>query len=287
MDTKINIREFFKELFPQDKINNDDKLIKAYIEEAEFGFNRIEKFLDFENNKEFKILEVGAGSFLLTSYLAYRGLNITALEPVSGGFECFNLMQQAVLEYCKLNNINFKIIASKAEDFSSDEKYDFVFLVNVLEHIEEPFKALDNMKNVLKDAGKVFIHCPNYLIPYEPHFRMFLLPFGKKINEFIFKNKIKEKHELWNDLNFINYNQIVNYSKQRKLSVQFNHEIIYESFKRLSDANNKEFKNRIPKFIFVIYKLLTLTKLIKLLKLMPSKYQTPMEFIIQCKKIKE
>lgn len=282
MNTKINITEFFKEIYPEDKVNNSEKSIKTYIEEAEFGFNRIKEFLDFKSKNRFKLLEIGAGSFLLTSYLAYLGFNITALEPVSGGFELFSSIQQTVLEYCKLNNINFNIIDSNAEDFISSEKFDFIFSINVLEHIKEPFMAIDKMKNVLNKDGEIFIHCPNYLIPYEPHFRCFLLPFGKNINEFVFKNKIKQKQELWNDLNFINYNQIIKYVKNKKLFIKFNNKIAYDLLNRLTV--DKEFSERMPKLVVLVNKMLLLTKTTNLLKLISPKLQSPMEFIIKLEK---
>lgn len=254
------------------------KYIKTYTEEAVFGFNRINRFLDFENKDEFKILEVGAGSFLLTAYLSLLGFNVTALEPISSGFECFNLMQNIVLEYCKTNNIVFNITNSKAEEFISSEKYDFIFSINVLEHIEKPFDALDKMKNSLAKNGRIFIYCPNYLFPYEPHFRIFLPPFGKKINEIIFKNIITKKQEIWNDLNFINFNQIVKYVKHNKLFIKFNNNIIYDLFKRIE--TDKEFQGRMPKIVYIISKLSKNTGMINLIKFLPPNFQSPMEFVL-------
>lgn len=42
------------------------------------------------------------------------------------------------------------------------DKYDFVFLWHVLEHIVEDFKAIDNLKKTLKKNGKIIFSVPVY-----------------------------------------------------------------------------------------------------------------------------
>ncbi|HWQ42729.1 MAG TPA: class I SAM-dependent methyltransferase [Desulfosporosinus sp.] len=47
------------------------------------------------------------------------------------------------------------------EDFSYPEKFDNIFMINVLEHVADPVKALANMISLLNSNGRIMIHVPN------------------------------------------------------------------------------------------------------------------------------
>ncbi len=47
------------------------------------------------------------------------------------------------------------------ENFSIDKKYDFVFFLNVVEHVEDPIASLAALARFVKDEGLIFISAPN------------------------------------------------------------------------------------------------------------------------------
>jgi 2-polyprenyl-3-methyl-5-hydroxy-6-metoxy-1,4-benzoquinol methylase len=50
---------------------------------------------------------------------------------------------------------------SLIEEFESDEKFDSVFLLNILEHVADPLLVLRKAAGFLKDDGVLIVHVPN------------------------------------------------------------------------------------------------------------------------------
>jgi len=46
--------------------------------------------------------------------------------------------------------------------FESDEKYDIIICIDVLEHIEEDVKVMKNLENVLNPGGHFLMHSPSH-----------------------------------------------------------------------------------------------------------------------------
>lgn len=103
----------------------------------------------------------------------YNHLGKTALEIGCGdGFSteklCALFSDMEVIEPSKKNIALLKRRAPEInchnvllEDFKSDKKYDFVFFLNVIEHVEDPIASLKTLTNLVKDEGLVFISAPN------------------------------------------------------------------------------------------------------------------------------
>jgi 2-polyprenyl-3-methyl-5-hydroxy-6-metoxy-1,4-benzoquinol methylase len=54
--------------------------------------------------------------------------------------------------------------------------FDLIFSNNVFEHVRDVQAALATLGALLR-PGRVMVHnCPNYDVPYEPHFGIPLLP---------------------------------------------------------------------------------------------------------------
>jgi hypothetical protein len=49
-----------------------------------------------------------------------------------------------------------------------------------LEHVYDPRAALGRLLDVLAPSGSLFLETPNYLFPYEPHLRVWMLPKSPK-----------------------------------------------------------------------------------------------------------
>ena len=89
-------------------------------------YQTIERYL----HKDKKILEVGGGIHLLTSFLQ-QDYDITSIEP--GGFTGF----ADELRNKILNQTKIKTHTTTVEKFTTDTKFDFIFSMNVLEHTDD------------------------------------------------------------------------------------------------------------------------------------------------------
>ena len=123
----------------------------------------------FKKNK--KILEVGGGIHLLTRYIHDLGYDITSIEP--GGFAEYidNLRVKLI------DKTDLKIFTTSLEKFQTKQKFDFIFSMNVLEHTDNIEEHIRCCIKLLKDVNSIlFIQCPNYAFPFEPHFYKWFIP---------------------------------------------------------------------------------------------------------------
>ncbi|KTD69634.1 bifunctional 3-demethylubiquinone-9 3-methyltransferase/ 2-octaprenyl-6-hydroxy phenol methylase [Legionella steelei] len=199
-------------LYVREKAPEILSLLEIYIGEAKFGRNLIHN--DLNNiGKNAKILEVGAGSMILSCQLVKEGYDVTALEPMGSGYSHFNQMQALILDLANHQNSSPQIMHLPVEKLDVQNNFDFAFSINVMEHVEDVSLALTLIGNSLKEKAVYRFTCPNYLFPYEPHFNIPTL-FSKSITEKFFKklifNKIKipDPEGTWNSLNWINVHQI-------------------------------------------------------------------------------
>ena len=219
-------------------------------------------------HKNKKILEVGGGIHLLTSFLNQE-YKITSVEP--GGFTGFT--DEIRSQVIKKNNL--KVYTTTLEKFKTDEKFDFIFSMNVLEHTKDITEHLNTCLSLLKDDNSIiFIQCPNYTFPFEPHFYEFFLPFFPKFTfEKIKKRKLIKKlgvekyNNIYKNLNFdCTYKNI----KSKNFRVEFFNPI-KDIFNRI--LVDEKFKERILSnyFIKISYKFIIFFKLEKFLyKVFPN-----------------
>ncbi len=220
----INYINNFKNYIGNNDINED------VVNEAAFGYSEIKEYL--EKNSVKNVLEIGSGTGLLLNYLAdnYKQINFEGIEPHSAGHNRF-------IE--TLNQINrVKIYKDDIQNFNTKKKYDLVFSVNVLEHINDWSKYIDVTKDILDDGGRSIVLCPNYEFPYESHYIIPII-FNKVITKKFFKNTIM-KYELKNNalghydaLNFIKKKQLIKYLNMLGISYEFDDNIKYRMLERL------------------------------------------------------
>jgi len=284
----MNIEEYFLPLMEHKRIvdiSTETKIdveilkkrIETYVSEAIFGYQIIEPYL----NKESRILECGGGWMLLQSYLKSRGYNVMALEPLGKGFDFFGTAKSQLLGCLDNQDIKVFEIGIEELDYKIQGQFDLIFSINVLEHVDNLELAFRKMSEVLSENGLMIHHCPNYFIPYEPHFGIPLIPFWPQSTKYFFKNKIQANQPLWESLNFITYQKLKKLVDKNSLSIKYQKGILYESFKRLEDKNSEFYKRHNKKFIKSIYWLFKYSGILTLLKYLPGKYLTPMTFILK------
>lgn len=278
---KFNFEEIAAQLSTRSRSNNKDllELVKVYTSEARMTLPMIEPYL--EKNK--RILEVGAGLCLLSLFLRSQGYNIIALEPAQGGFDHFDDLKNSILEPSR--NIDLSVLDITAQELNPAENghFDLIFSNNVLEHIPDINGAVLALANVLAPDGQMIHTCPNYAVPYEPHFGLPVVKFWPRITTFIWPGKINAQLELWESLNFLSYFQLRKIATRYKLKIRFSEHVMYNAFLRI--GQDSEFaKRHTSSAAGRIYRALVKLRLLNLIKIIPPALSTPMVFEISHKK---
>jgi SAM-dependent methyltransferase len=223
-----------------------------------------------------RVLEVGAGLGLLSIHLKQQGINVTALEPGSGGFDFNATTGKLIRDQTGVDGL--PVWDCPAEDLTPDThgQFDVIFSSNVLEHIPQMDIALKAMLAVLKPDGVMIHTCPNYRIPYEPHYGLPLVPFAPRATVGLMPSL--KKDDLWRSLNFVTYGDIVRFCRTNDASVSFDRELLHQAFKRLD--GEAVFRDRQPGYLRATLSILKRLRLLDLLKFVGPSWSTPMRFRI-------
>lgn len=256
-------------------------ILDVYEGEARFGRRYIADDLARLANGS-TVLEVGAGSLLLSCQLVREGFKVVALEPVGDGFSHFDHLKQLVLERAEALNCIPEELNLRAEELSIKDRFDFAFSINVMEHVGDIKRVIANIMSSLHPAAAYRFTCPNYLFPYEPHFNIPVF-FTKKITEKIFLNKIYSRDGiddpagLWRSLNWITVPQIKKITAQLpELETNFNRLFLVATLERIT--TDREFALRRSAWMRMFILALIRLRLLYLAGLIPAELQP----IIDC-----
>lgn len=97
-----------------------------------------------------RALEVGCGNGNSTQQLLKTFPELEVIEPSKGNIR---------LLHEKLPNVVCHNML--LENFRAGEKYDYIFFLNVIEHVEDPVASLRQLANLLRDEGSIFVSAPN------------------------------------------------------------------------------------------------------------------------------
>lgn len=183
------------------------EIFDIYAGEARFGRWFIKNELECLPNGSY-VLEIGAGSLILSCQLAREGYAVTALEPIGDGFSHFSRLRSLVLDKASQSGHVPRQVSLPAEQLVDRCQYDFAFSINVMEHVENIGQVLRRVADALRPGGLYRFTCPNYLFPYEPHFNIPTL-FSKRLTECCFRQGIHNNRNIpdpsgtWRSLNWI------------------------------------------------------------------------------------
>lgn len=256
----------------------EGQLCELQVNEARFGLSRLLPVLS-SLGRESRVLEVGAGTCILSAYLASKGLRVTALEPLGPEFDFMAELQARVVDLCRSRGIALEMLRKTGEQLDLENRFDVAFTINALEHMSDPLLVIDNMYRALAPGGVLLGHCPNYTVPLEVHFNILLITRSKRINEWFYRRKIQKFPQVWQKLNFIRQIDLRRHLQWRSLSFTFNTSVFRDAVRRLMD--DPIFAQRMPMPMRAIGRMQCATGGVHALGLVPAGLQTPMEVLVR------
>lgn len=222
-----------------------------------------------------RILEVGAGLGVTSNFLASQGASVIALEPGGGGFEAharLSVSLAAVLQTgLELRNDPVESLTPER-----DGRFDLIYSNNVLEHVADPIDAL-RVLQALVDSRGVSVHsCPNYVVPFEPHFGIPLVPLRPASTARLLPQRVRGSG-LWQSLNFVTSADVRTTASHLGCEVIFRPGVLAASLRRLDD--DAEFRRRHPA-LGRLGSLLTRFRIPDAAARLPATWSTPMDFAL-------
>lgn len=103
-----------------------------------------------------QILDAGSGTGVFAFELArrYKEAMITGVDLEDRAINISNY----IAEKLKFENINFR--RSSIEDMKEKNMYDLIICVDILEHIENDIRAIENLYSLLSSKGTLVLHIP-------------------------------------------------------------------------------------------------------------------------------
>lgn len=251
-------------------------LFETYAAEAAFGRQYIAQDLA-KLRQGACILEVGAGSLLVSCQLMREGYSVTALEPIGSGFSHFDQMRGVVLTTARARSCSPLVVDIPAEKFSAPNSFDYAFSVNVMEHVNDVAAVIEKVGGNLKVGAGYRFTCPNYLFPYEPHFNIptfFSKSLTQKLmGEKIFNSKIvPDPKGTWQSLNWITVFQIARHVRSYPwLSVSFNRSMLFSTLARV--VTDASFAGRRSSAMSALLKAVVKLRIHHLFRLVPAGFQ--------------
>jgi len=124
-----------------------------------------------------RILDVGCAQATLALMLAEKGHRVTAVD-----------LRTEFVEYAKMRHTSGDItfVVGDALEFESDQKFDFIFANQIVEHLVYPEKFLSGLGALLEPGGRMVVTTPNhgYLKNDHPSFTELGDPEGHEHRQF-------------------------------------------------------------------------------------------------------
>ena len=246
--------------------------LRTYISEAKFFKNIVAPDVANLISGSY-VIEVGSGIGLLSLHLASLGFEVTAFEPQSSGFNQMNAMRSLISENWKPSAPQVEFREASLNQTTQLEKLaDYIFAINVIEHVHNFEELITHAVKAKTPEATMRIVCPNYSIPYEPHFNIPII-FTKRITKFIFghkihNSKIPNSDEFWGDLSWPTQKKLKKILNSKGWYVEFSRDATHEYLNRaFSDSDFIVRKGRIIGSLFKVVSVLA-----KIVRFVPHAY---------------
>lgn len=221
-----------------------------------------------------RVLEVGGGIGLFARVLQQAGVDITDLEPLGEGFDFIGFARRAVRGESPPPEISHGV---EVLDPEIHGRFDLVYSVNVLEHVEDWELALDRIHDCLTPTGTAVLTCPNYTFPYEPHFGVPLVPGRPSLTERVLPDRMTETG-LWRSLNWVTARGVQRWADRAGADVEFSRGMLADAVARLD--SDDEFRAR-HRHIARLSGVAANRLVDRTLRALPPSLMTPMTFVVR------
>ena len=209
----------------------NEKIKKAYINEVFKNSTGAEIYKIIEkyrlNPQELKLLDAGCG--LGGIIVACENHNIKAIG-IDIDKDAIAIARQRVK-----NPENILIADGENLPFKNNS-FDIVTSIVTIEHVQNPRKYLSEAFRVLKNNGVFIIYAPNYLFPWEGHYKTIWFPYLLPYTKFILRLYLILKNKNTEFLNAINFKITPGYLK-KLLKVT--------GFKNIQDISTERFLEKL------------------------------------------
>ena len=214
-----------------------ESTLQVSLEESEYTLRWLARWLhDGE-----RMLEVGAGLGLTSAYLAATGVDVCSMEPGGVGFERYERVNPLLRSSLDITHPH---VAVSVEEITSSDlgTFDLIFSNNVLEHVGDVETALGALSALLRPGGVMVHNCPNYDVPYEPHFGIPLVPIRPASTARVLPGSITSTG-LWESLNFVTAREVRRIAARQGATVTFERGLLGDAIDRFTEP---EFAARHP-----------------------------------------
>ena len=205
-----------KELYVKSVLNND---IEKEI------YQIIKNNITISENTNILDMGCGLGSFL--EVCQNNGIQAIGIDIDPHAIEIAKSrtkeQKNVILEDCQ--DLPFK-----------NNSFDLIVSITVIEHVKNPLKYFREAHRVLAKNGKLIIFAPNYLFPWEGHYKLFWIPYLFPHTKSLFKLYLKGKNRKPEFVNFVNFKITPGYLKKL---------IRKAGFSEIKDISIQRFKERI------------------------------------------
>ena len=116
--------------------------------------NNLIKYYKIKNNDKplsgLKILDIGCGGGLLSEPMARLGAKVTGIDPSLRNIK-------VAKHHSKKNKLNIKYYNFSPEKFNSNNKFDVILNMEIVEHVEDIDFFIKESSKFLKKSGVMFI----------------------------------------------------------------------------------------------------------------------------------
>jgi len=113
--------------------------------------------LSLENMRKLKMIDFGCGTGAMLETLSEFG-EVTGVD-----------FSDKALEYCKSKFDGKLLQVNLNEKILLEDKYDIAVAMDVLEHLDDDYTGLCNMKNALINGGNLIITVPAFMFMWSAH----------------------------------------------------------------------------------------------------------------------
>ena len=224
--------------------------------------------------RDLRILEVGAGAGVVAAFLQQQRADLVAIEPLVEGFESFTVVRRLLAERVSVPAI--EPLAAEQLEPGVHGQFDLIFSVNVLEHMQPLAPNLDALASVLAPGGRMIHTCPNYRVPYEPHYRIPLIPGWPALTGLIARRARREP--TWESLNWITAGDVKRAARRHAFSARFQPGELAVAVDRL--RGDDAFARRQRGLVTITAGVLDKLGLLAVVGRIPPSFSTPMTFTL-------